>query len=181
MQWKWLFIYPEQDIATVNTLPIPINTPVHFTLTADAPMSAFWVPKLGSQIYAMNSMSSQLNLMATNPGEYKGYNTNINGEGYADMTFAVRATSKLEFDAWVKKASSSPRMMDEAEYKKLALPSKIKSPQEYMLMDKNLYTTIMTKYTGHSHGADQRKSEPVELTPNDDKAKSDHHNHTEGH
>lgn len=155
MQWKWLFIYPELGVATLNQLPVPVGTPVHFTLTADAPMSAFWVPTLGSQIYNMNGMSSQLNLIADHTGDFPGYTTNINGEGYARMKFMVHARSDADFKAWVKKAQGSKDMMDQAAYDKLAKPETITEEREYMLMDRGLYDWVVQKYmpehTGTSH------------------------------
>ena len=81
LQWKWLFLYPEYEVATVNELPLPVDRPVHFSLAADAPMSAFWIPALGSQIYSMNGMDSQLNLIADKVGTYKGYNPTSTAKG----------------------------------------------------------------------------------------------------
>lgn len=152
LQWKWLFIYPELGVASVNELPVPVDVPIHFTLTADAPMSAFWVPSLGSQIYAMNGMSSQLNLIANRPGNYEGYTTNINGEGYAEMKFMTKATPRADFDAWVQSARQSPNMMDEMAYRELAKPGTA-TATAYMLMDDQLYDTIVGKYMGHRSSA----------------------------
>lgn len=146
LQWKWLFIYPELGVAAVNQLPVPIDTPIHFTITADAPMSAFWVPTLGSQIYAMNGMSSQLNLMANSTGEFPGYTTNINGPGYAEMKFMVHSRSQDDFMKWVKSTKSSPRTMDSAEYVRLSQPSTIKDERSYKLVDTHLYDTVIMKY-----------------------------------
>jgi cytochrome o ubiquinol oxidase subunit 2 len=98
LQWKWLFIYPDQGIATLNHLPLQVNRPVTFSLTANAPMSAFWIPALGSQTYAMNGMASTLNLKATKTGEYMGYTTNINGKGYADMKFTAKVMDKQNYE-----------------------------------------------------------------------------------
>ncbi len=88
LDWKWLFIYPEQGIATLNYFHIPESTPIHLRLTADgSPMNSFWIPQLSGQIYSMTGMTTQLYLMANGPGEYRGRAVEINGEGYADMTF----------------------------------------------------------------------------------------------
>lgn len=146
LQWKWLFIYPELGVASVNQLPVPVNAPVHFTLTADAPMSAFWVPTLGTQIYTMSGMSSQLNLMATKTGDFEGYTTNINGPGYSEMKFQVHSQSDGDFDAWVKRAKSSPRVLDAMEYTRLAAPSTIKEERSYRLAEKDLYDSVIMKY-----------------------------------
>lgn len=145
LQWKWLFIYPELGVATVNDLTIPVDTPVHFSLSADAPMSAFWVPALGSQIYSMNSMSSQLNLMANETGTFKGYNTNINGEGYAKMTFDVNSVSDDEFDDWQSSHASSGHRLDWQHYGELAEPSTMSSPMYMSLADDKLYQRIVMK------------------------------------
>ncbi len=143
LQWKWLFIYPDLGVATLNQLPIPVGTPIHFSLTANAPMSAFWIPTLGSQIYTMNGMSSQLNLIADHAGDFNGYTTNINGEGYADMKFMVHARQEADFITWVKQAKQSPDMMDFAAYTSLAAASKVTDEREYMLMDTKLYNSIV--------------------------------------
>ncbi|MGB4761980.1 MAG: COX aromatic rich motif-containing protein [Candidatus Saccharimonas sp.] len=149
LQWKWLFLYPELGVASVNKLVVPEQTPVHFTLTADAPMSAFWVPALGTQIYAMNGMSSQLNLIADRAGTFNGYTTNINGKGYADMKFVVDAREKAGFDEWATATSRSTKLMDEGEYKKLAEPGTTDVAM-YALKNTSLYDTIVNKYmSGH--------------------------------
>ena len=145
LEWKWLFIYPDLGVASVNELPVPVNTPIHFTISADAPMSAFWVPALGSQIYAMNGMSSQLNLIADRTGTFPGYNTNINGEGYAKMKFNVYAKSDKDFSSWIASARKSPNMMDEQMLQKISKPGTM-SETAYMLMDNGLYDKVVMKY-----------------------------------
>ncbi|HEU0266054.1 MAG TPA: COX aromatic rich motif-containing protein, partial [Candidatus Saccharimonadaceae bacterium] len=116
--------------------------------SADAPMSAFWVPKLGSMIYTMNGMNSQLNLMGTKLGTYNGYNTMINGVGYAKMTFTVPVVSRSDFDAWTKKVAQSPDELTAQSYAALAKPSIISTPKVYRLADQDLYDTIVLKYMG---------------------------------
>jgi len=145
LQWKWLFIYPDLGVASVNELPVPVNTPIHFTISADAPMSAFWVPALGTQIYAMNGMSSQLNLIADHTGTFPGYNTNINGEGYAKMKFNVYSKTAKDFSSWVESARKSPNMMDEQMLQKISQPGTM-AAASYMLMDNNLYDKVIMKY-----------------------------------
>lgn len=161
LQWKWLFIYPDYNVATVGKLPVPVETPIHFDLTADAPMSAFWVPSLGSQIYSMNGMNSQLNLIADKTGNYTGYNTNINGEGYSHMTFTVEATSQSQFDAWTKSAQQSKNLLDEPAYQKLAAPSIEKTAHEYRATP-GLYDTILAKYM---HGSMNMKTNNAAPAP----------------
>ncbi|HEY5806112.1 MAG TPA: ubiquinol oxidase subunit II, partial [Candidatus Saccharimonadales bacterium] len=104
LEWKWLFIYPEQNIATVNYFQIPENTPINFEITSDAPMNSFWIPQLGSQIYAMPGMTTTLNLIADEPGKYNGASANISGAGFASMRFVAEAVPRADFDNWVAKA-----------------------------------------------------------------------------
>ncbi len=153
LQWKWLFIYPEQGMASVNDLTIPVDRPVHFTLSADAPMSAFWIPDLGGQIYSMNAMSSQLNLIANKAGDYKGYNTNINGKGYASMKFDVHAVGDSEYDAWIMKAHHG-MSLTEASYNELAKPGTPKGSSYYHLADPAIYEKVIMKYM-HGSSAEQ--------------------------
>jgi cytochrome o ubiquinol oxidase subunit 2 len=146
MQWKWLFIYPEQQVASVNLLQIPEKTPINLTLTSDAPMNAFWVPSLGSQIYAMSGMSSKLHLIANNTGDYHGSSANISGEGFSDMAFTVRAGSQADFDNWVQSAKASSGGLTMSSYEELARPAAIKQPVTYVLGDDGLYDKIIMKY-----------------------------------
>ncbi len=150
LRWKWLFIYPEQQVATLNYLPLPVDRPIKFSMTADAPMSAFWIPSLGSQVYAMNGMQSQLNLKANKLGEYTGYTTNINGEGYAKMTFRTKVISQTDFGAWAIQASASPEKMNMKQYESLEQPESVTAEKTYEVTNSKLFNTIMNKY-GHSH------------------------------
>ena len=158
LQWKWLFLYPEQGIATVNEMKIPAGTPINLEITADAPMSAFWIPSLAGQTYAMNGMTSKLSLVADKPGAYRGSNTNINGEGYAGMHFnAVAVDSRKTFDEWVVAMRfGEQKSLDSAKYEEIAKPSKAVPVTYYRLAQKGLYTEIMNKYMT-VHGD---KSEP---------------------
>jgi len=146
LEWKWLFIYPAQGIATVNFVQFPAGTPVHFELTADGPMSSFWIPELGSQIYAMAAMQTQLNLMANTTGEFAGKDSEINGEGYAGMTFTAKSTSQADFDAWVASVRQSSNPLTVDTYNALATPSQNDPPVSYSSVDPNLYDTILMKY-----------------------------------
>lgn len=159
LQWKWLFIYPDHGIATLNQLPVAEKAPIHFRLTADAPMSGFWVPALGSQIYAMNGMDSQLNLSADRTGDFGGYSTNINGRGYADMKFMVHSMTKQDFEAWIDRAKRSTDRMNMDVYDTLAEPSAVTKEKTYVLEDKRLYDKILERFMhggmGHTYGAAQ--------------------------
>jgi cytochrome o ubiquinol oxidase subunit 2 len=152
MRWKWLFIYPEQDIATVNFVQIPTNTPVQFVITADeTPMSSFWIPHLGGQLYAMTGHENQLNLMAETPGDYEGRSAEINGAGFAGMTFTTRASSREEFNQWVQSIRLSTQTLGTNEYKELLVPSENNSSVFYAKADPNLFNNLILKYNG-SHG-----------------------------
>ncbi len=145
LRWKWLFLYPAQGIATVNALAFPARTPVHFLLTADGPMSSFWIPQLGSQIYAMAAMQTQLTLEADRPGAYEGRDTEINGDGYAGMAFRAVAVPPQDFAAWAAQAKSSPQRLDRAAYEALAQPSSSVPPAFYGSIDPDLFAWIVTK------------------------------------
>lgn len=146
LQWKWLFIYPEQQVASVNLMQIPEQTPVALDLTSDAPMNAFWVPSLGSQMYAMSGMSSQLHLLANHSGDYRGSSANISGEGFSDMNFTVRASPQTDFDAWIEDIRQNSPGLDMAAYGDLAKPGTVDQPAFYTLADPHLYDKIIMKY-----------------------------------
>ncbi len=153
MRWKWVFIYPEQHIATVNYIQIPTNTPVVFKLGADeAPMSSFWIPNLGGQLYAMTGHLNTLNLMAEKPGDYSGSSAEINGTGFSGMKFVARAGSDEDFDKWIATVKSSPDILDSSEYTKLLKPSEYNNAAYYAIAQTNLFDTMLAKYSGsHSH------------------------------
>jgi cytochrome o ubiquinol oxidase subunit 2 len=146
LRWKWLFIYPEQNIATVNFVEFPERTPVHFELTADAPMSSFWIPQLGTQIYAMAAMQTQLNVMANSEGEYAGKNMEINGAGYADMNFKAKSVSRDDFDAWIQHVKQASSTLDQVAYEDLAKPTEANPVAYYSSVTQGLYDSIMMKF-----------------------------------
>lgn len=153
LQWKWLFIYPEENIATINFIQIPTDTPVRFEITADAPMNSFWIPDLGGQIYAMPAMVTQLNLIANEPGDFRGSSANISGEGFSGMTFITRASSDEEYKAWVTEAKASTLKLDGAEYEKIAKPSSNSPVEIYQLTDPQLFHQIVMKFMEPQKGA----------------------------
>lgn len=146
LQWKWLFIYPEENIASVNFLQIPEDTPINFDITADAPMNSFWIPKLGGQVYAMNGMQTELHLLADKPGDYPGSSANISGDGFAGMKFTARASTEADYKQWVAGVKSSSTVLDKKAYDELAKPSKNNPPAYYASSEKGLYGTVMMKY-----------------------------------
>jgi cytochrome o ubiquinol oxidase subunit 2 len=146
LQWKWLFIYPEQNIASVNFVEFPKNTPVNFEVTSDAPMNSFWIPQLGGQIYAMAGMSTHLHLMATKEGDYSGKSANISGKGFSGMTFTARAGSGTDFESWIQSAKQNGSALTLESYTDLSHPSENNPATYYSSTDPNLYNSIVDKY-----------------------------------
>ena len=166
LDWKWLFLYPEQDIATVNHLTIPEDVPIRFELTADAPMNSFWIPQLGGQIYAMSGMAMALHLQADEPGVYYGSGANFTGEHFAEMTFKAAAVTQKEFEEWVENVkSAAPGPLTRETYAALAQPGTA-DEQMFAGIPDGLFYDIVNKYVvkgdrpvtgphnpnGHSHG-----------------------------
>jgi cytochrome o ubiquinol oxidase subunit 2 len=152
LDWKWLFIYPDQHIATVNEIEFPAGTPVNFRITSDTVMNVFFIPQLGSQIYAMAGMQTQVNLIADTPGTYDGLSTNFSGAGFPDMKFTATATSQADFDAWVAKVRASPNKLGLDNYGALSKPSS-KDPVKYFgTVEPVLYAAVLDKYMDKSSG-----------------------------
>lgn len=143
LQWKWLFIYPEQKIATVNFFQFPEQTPINFDVTADAPMNSFWIPELGGQIYAMPGMNSKLHLMADREGSFRGSSANLSGTGFSGMRFIAKASSDADFNTWVESVKQSNQSLD---YDQLVKPSSYVPEAFYLLADENLYDQVVMKY-----------------------------------
>jgi cytochrome o ubiquinol oxidase subunit II len=143
LDWKWLFIYPDQGIAAVNQLVIPAGTPINFRLTSATVMNSFLVPQLGSQIYTMPGMTTHLNLLADNPGEYPGISANFSGDGFANMRFTVKAVPAADFDTWVAQARGSGSTLDLPGYAALAKPSQAVPPTTFRAVDPNLFERIV--------------------------------------
>jgi cytochrome o ubiquinol oxidase subunit 2 len=151
LQWKWLFIYPGQGVASVNKLMMPVNRAVHFDITADAPMNSFWIPQLGGQIYAMPGMSTQLNLEASKIGTYRGSSANISGAGFAGMDFQTHAVSQADFVNWASQLHAQRSQLSSADYDRLRQPSN-GTVVEFGKVQSGLYQTVVERYmVGHSH------------------------------
>ena len=143
LDWKWLFIYPDQGIAAVNQLVVPAATPVNFQLTSATVMNAFFVPQLGSQIYAMAGMATHLNLMADKPGAYSGLATMFNGNGFSDMRFTLTAVPMGDFGGWVAKVRGAGPALDDPAYGALIKPSSAVPPSTYRSVEPNLFERIV--------------------------------------
>jgi cytochrome o ubiquinol oxidase subunit 2 len=143
LDWKWLFIYPKEGIAAVNQLVVPTGRPVRFRLTSATVMNSFFVPQLGSQIYTMPGMTTRLNLLAGEPGDYPGFSANFSGDGFAEMRFTVKAVPAEAFDAWVAKVRGSGSALDIPGYAALAKPSEAVPPKTYGSVAPELFGRIV--------------------------------------
>lgn len=159
LDWRWLFIYPDQKIASINEVRFPVNKALQFDVTADAPMNSFWIPQLGGQIYAMPGMGTRLHLKADRTGSYYGSSANISGKGFADMNFQAMAVSDEAFNAWVHRAQKQPPLTMKT-YSQLARQSSDTGVYTFGKPDNNLYDTIIGKYMGVDHS----KHTPTEHT-----------------
>lgn len=151
LDWKWLFLYPEEGIASVNFLQFPEQVPIDFDVTSDAPMNSFWIPQLGGQIYAMAGMRSKLYLIADEVGSYRGSSANLSGEGFAGMTFTAKASTQAEFDEWVQSVRATAKPLTLEEYERLAQPSQKEPVAFYTLEKEDLFDWILMQYMMPSH------------------------------
>nr|WP_294516610.1 ubiquinol oxidase subunit II [uncultured Rhodopila sp.] len=154
LDWKWLFIYPDQGVASVNQLVIPAGIPVHFSLTSASVMNAFFIPQLGSMIYTMNGMTSQLNLVADNSGEFKGLSSHYSGDGFSDMHFDVHAVPAAAFEDWVNATRNTGESLDPGTYNALARQSINVRPFTYREVDPELYKMIVSQKLPPGPGPD---------------------------
>ena len=153
LDWKWLFIYPQQGIASVNELVLPAGTPVRFRLTSGSVMNSFFVPQLGSQIYTMAGMVTEVNLRADDPGTYPGLSAQFSGDGFSDMRFTVRAVQPAEFDHWAKQDASPG--LDRAHYAQLALPG-TSGAAHFSKVEPDLFQAIVDAHGGEPHAPERR-------------------------
>jgi cytochrome o ubiquinol oxidase subunit 2 len=144
LDWKWLFIYPEQGIATVNHLAIASGTPVSFELTSSGAMNSFFVPQLGGQIYTMAGMVTHLNLQANEPGTYRGLSAQFSGEGFSDMRFAVDVEPAEKFTQWIAAARGTGPLLDAQSYAALSKPSKAVAPLTFGAVAPDLFRMIVS-------------------------------------
>ena len=145
LDWKWLFIYPSERVASVNQLVVPAGVPIHFSLTSASVMNAFFVPQLGSMIYTMNGMRTQLNLRADAPGTFLGLSSHYSGDGFSGMHFDVRALPPAQFAAWIDATRNSGPILDAGTYTALARQSMNASPFTFGAADPELFEQIVTQ------------------------------------
>ena len=160
LNWKWLFIYPEQGIATVNELVFPANKPVAFKITSESTMNSFFIPQLGSQIYSMAGMETKLHLIADEPGTYKGISSNYSGAGFTGMKFnAIATPTEDDFEAWVASVKQSQTSLTSGAYEQLAEPSENNPVTYFSKVDDGLFHNIVMKYM-KDHGSMDFYSKP---------------------
>jgi cytochrome o ubiquinol oxidase subunit 2 len=189
LDWKWLFQYPEQGIASVNYVQFPANVPVEFHLTSDAPMNSFWIPQLGGQIYTMSGMDMKLNLIADEPGMYMGMGANFSGKDFGKMQFTAKASSQEEFDNWVKLVKGTAPALTDQGYEQLALPG-VSEVKNFSSIPDGLFNRIVTKYGAHDHsgtkespnagsmnGMDMSMDMNMNMAADDSKNQATHANH----
>jgi cytochrome o ubiquinol oxidase subunit II len=143
LDWKWLFIYPDEHVAAINELVVPSGTPIEFILTSATVMNAFFVPQLGSQIYTMPGMTTHLNLLAEHPGDYPGLSTNFSGDGFSDMRFVVHAVPPSEFAQWLERTRAQGPALDADAYSQLARAASNAKRQTYGSVDPSLFRRIV--------------------------------------
>jgi cytochrome o ubiquinol oxidase subunit 2 len=139
LDWKWLFIYPEQGVASVNRLTVPAGTPLHFSITSSGVMNSFFVPQLGSQIYAMAGMTTRLVLQADKPGTYPGRSVQFSGDGFSDMRFDVVALEPAAFDDWVRQTKGAGGTLDPGSYSTLTKPGTVSQPSTWGTVSPDLF------------------------------------------
>jgi cytochrome o ubiquinol oxidase subunit 2 len=143
LDWKWLFIYPGQQVASINRMVVPAGVPLHLRVTSASVMNVFFVPRLGSQIYSMSGMATQLNLQADAPGTYPGLSANFSGDGFADMRFTFEALPAGQFDEWVAASKNAGGVLDDAAYRGLLRQSAANKPYTYRSVQPGLFDRIV--------------------------------------
>jgi len=165
MDWKWLFLYPEQNVASIGQLVIPAGTPVHFRITSASVFNGFFIPRLGSQIYAMHGMVTQLNLKADRPGQYQGLSSHFSGDGFSDMGFSVTSVTASQFGRWAAGARRSGAVLNEAGYRALLKQSRAAAPQTFRVTAPGLFDAItsgaLSSGNGPTEGLPQTNVHPI--------------------
>jgi cytochrome o ubiquinol oxidase subunit 2 len=165
LDWKWLFIYPEQGIATVNQLVVPTGRPLHFFLTSASVMNVFFVPRLGSMIYTMNAVQTQLHLQADQQGDFLGESAMFSGDGFSDMRFVVRATAPGDFDGWIAMVQQQDARLDESRYRQLLLPGTQPQPILFGTTQPGLFAAVLKQQLPPAAGPNNRESAPHASSP----------------
>jgi cytochrome o ubiquinol oxidase subunit 2 len=143
LDWKWLFIYPDLGIATVNELAAPLDVPINFKITASSVMNSFYIPALAGQIYAMPGMQTELSAVINRAGEYEGFSANYSGAGFSGMSFKFRGVTQKEFDDWVRSIRANGQSLANEDYLQLEKPSERDPVRRYSMVATGLYDAIL--------------------------------------
>jgi cytochrome o ubiquinol oxidase subunit II len=184
MDWKWLFTYPDEDIATVNYIKFPEGVPIRFQLTADTAMNSFWIPQLGGQLYSMSGMAMTLYLQADEQGSYYGSGANFNGKDFAQMTFTADAVSQEEYDKWISEVKGDAPVLTMDGYESLTAPGP-SDVQLFSSFPEGLFDKIVTQYVeegggGHGHhgaSASDPKTDDSQTAFNTNSTQNEHAGH----
>lgn len=160
LDWKWLFIYPDQGVASVDQLVVPTGVPLHFAITSATVMNVFFVPQLGSMIYAMNGMRTQLNLLASYAGDYYGQSAQFSGDGFSGMNFTLHAVPADAFSSWVASTRNSGPVLDRAAYTGLLKQSLNVQPYTYRAIDPHLFDAVVTQQLPPGEGPQTGRPAP---------------------
>jgi len=161
LDWKWLFIYPDQQVASVNRMVVPTGVPLYLRVTSATVMNVFFVPRLGSEIYSMSGMATQLNLQADQPGTYPGLSANFSGDGFSDMSFVLEAVDSGQFGTWVASTKNSGGVLDDAAYRGLLRQSANVQPYTYRAVDAGLFNRIVSMQLPPGEGPQTGRPSPA--------------------
>ncbi|WPB59332.1 ubiquinol oxidase subunit II [Xylophilus sp. GOD-11R] len=145
LDWKWLFIYPEYGIATVNEMAAPVDRPITFRISASSVMNSFFIPALAGQIYAMPGMETKLHAVINAPGEFEGFSANYSGAGFSHMRFKFHGVNTADFDKWVATARAAGGSLDRAGYLELERPSEREPVRKWASVDPALFEAIVNR------------------------------------
>jgi cytochrome o ubiquinol oxidase subunit 2 len=164
LDWKWLFIYPAQGIASINRIVAPVGVPLHFEITSASVMNVFFVPRLGSEIYSMYGMATQLNLQADRPGIYPGLSAHFSGDGFSGMSFELQAVAPAQFDSWVASSRAARSALDDREYRALLRQTQDVAPLTYRAVRDGLFHDIVMKKLPPGQGPTNLAANPASPT-----------------
>jgi cytochrome o ubiquinol oxidase subunit II len=166
LDWKWLFIYPEQGIAVVNEAAAPVDVPINFKITASSVMNSFFVPALAGQVYAMPGMQTELHAVLNRPGAFEGFSANYSGAGFSGMRFRFRGLSDAEFQQWVQAAKAGRQSLDADNYRLLAKPSERDPVRLYSTVAPDLYDAILAQCVAAGESPKETREHRCSTTPN---------------
>lgn len=165
LDWKWLFIYPREQVATVNELVVPAGVPIRFTITSASVWNAFFVPRLGSMIYAMNGMRTTLYLQADSPGEWFGLSAHFSGDGFSDMHFPVRSVPSAHFDDWIAQMRTGNGRLDAERYLALTRPNSPTPLVKFAAVEHGLFDRVVARHLEPAPGPMLERGGAVEISP----------------